>query len=246
MFLKVADQPKKSRLSILLAVLVLLALFIPAFIAKPAKAQEGVIVIHNPVLTYGSRITVSLAGYNPGEKIALWVTLPDSSVASWGYVNATAAGTVVQYTNPDYYVGGRPEDYYKGATAGTPGTWVFTARGSVSGLTLSANFTLQAPTLVADGIVLNKSVLFLFTGRNWFPGEKVTFWVTYGNGVGVNFPSLAGHSVSYVWAKGDGSLSASPDDGNILISPNTTPGLLRVTASGNKSGFLSIAEFTAR
>jgi hypothetical protein len=218
---------KRTQLRIFFLVLIGLALLMPAFMLKPAKAQSGTLTINTPSISYGQRLSFSATGLTAGEKVSIWVSDPAGKAYSYGFVNADNLGNVTNFS-PAYVV-----------TAGTTGTWSLTIQGLTSSLTGFVNFTLRTPTLDAAAITVgDQIILFLVGGAYWNPGEKVDFWVTGPKGEVIgSFPSIKGHTVRYIWATNLGNLPKSPDDGNLLAVAyvGSAPEFFNITAYGNIS-----------
>jgi hypothetical protein len=224
---------KKIQLGLFFLLLLGLTLLLPLFRATAANAQTqtGTLTINTPDLAFGQKLSFNADGLSAGEKVAIWVSDPAGNAYSYGFVNASAAGEVINFS-PNYVI-----------TSGTPGTWSLTIQGLTSGLTGFVNFTLRAPTLNASAInVGDRIILFLLGGAYWNPGEKVDFWITGPGGEVVgNFPSAKGHTVSYIWATNLGTLPKSPDEGN-LLAVGTTGSIpsFTITAYGNTSKYTAI------
>lgn len=146
---------------------------------RGAAPTEGTRLTFTPA-TAKQLDTVDLAatGFQAGEKVSLWVTLPDGSVIGLGEASADSAGSV-------------------GSSIFLPaalpvGRHYFTARGLTSGNTAITPFVLQygnglnvpGARLAADiGRAPQRSLLLLnITGENFLPSESISFWLTLPNG----------------------------------------------------------------
>lgn len=82
----------------------------------------------------GTAFAVTLVGFRPGEKVSIWLTLPDQSVIpAPEFGEADSSGVA-------YLFGASP--FYVNTTEGLPGVWALTGVGESSGNTAIAYFTV--------------------------------------------------------------------------------------------------------
>jgi len=181
-----------------LVLTLVMSLFLTVFAVAPVKAAGAVLVVDNPVIAYGQPVSLSGAGFAPGEKIAIWSTDPQGLAETLGYLNASSAGDFTKYVAKDYYDVSTP-----------PGVQRITVQGLTSGVKAYATYTLLTPIVRAIGTDQGSGITAVtFAGAFWFPGEKVSYWITDAAGA-VYIKGAQG----YVWADTNGFLPASPDDG---------------------------------
>jgi hypothetical protein len=200
--LSLTERPRQISFKAKLAFMVLtliMSLFLAVFTVVPAKAADATLVVDNPVVALGQQISISGSGFAAGEKIAIWVTGPDDDVSSLDYLNANGAGIFTTF---------KPEAV---PVTAPPGVHTVTVQGLTSGTKAYATFTLLRPRVVGITADLGNGVTAItYIGYYWYPGEKVSYWVTDGAG---DVYTTGGKAEGYVWATTNGVIPASPDDG---------------------------------
>lgn len=187
-----------------------------------AVAQGATLTVSPPVATQGSTFTFALSGFQPGERVALWQTLPDSSVRPHRalIVNETGAATVRLLIDAGYPVG----------------IHRLTAAGQQSTLQTVVQFELTAGDAIAplpgDALLISlpeqvrRGATLLLVGDGFQAGETISFWVTFSDGVVVPI---------YTGITADGTFAAT------VGTADWPTGQHRITAFGNTSRERAIA-----
>jgi len=200
--LSLTERPRQISFKAKLAFMVftlIMSLFLAVFTVIPASAASATLVVDNPVVAYGQQVSLSGTGFTGGEKIAIWVTGPDGGVSSLQYLNASNGGI---------FTGFKPVAV---PVSAPPGVHTVTVQGLTSGTKAYATFTLLRPRVVGVTSDLGEGVTAVtYVGFFWYPGEKVSYWVTDGAG---DVYTTRGQAEGYIWADTNGAIPASPDNG---------------------------------
>jgi hypothetical protein len=211
-----------------------------SFTALQANADAG-ITVTNPTLRLSEVPVISGTGYTPNERVDLWLTAPDSSVKSYGYVYADNTGN---FSGFSYTPSTTDETWSEIAALSTnmAGTWYVTARGDTSAAQSIASFTVIGATLSASVTNTNGTLeTITYSGENYFAGENVSLWLTDSTGKVL--------SLGNAYATAFGTLPSLVDnDGNLITTltfDNTgLTGPLWITAHGNGSNQEVYTEIT--
>ncbi len=220
---------RKTKLLLLAAVFgLLLSLFLMAFNAPTARAAGFSVDTKN--IRFGQQISVSGSGFSPNEPVAIWDTDSSGVAATLGRLFADNLGNFSGFS-PVYKYGSTGED--------APGTIAVTAKGINSGTTLTDTFTLAKPTLSSNAVSVavdgTPLVISTFAGNNYYPGEKISIWITDGAG------KVLG--LGYCNADGGGKMPNDPISGLFFAG---TPGAYKLSVNGNTSGQTIVADLIAR
>lgn len=212
----------KNKLSLFLVVALFSLALLGLTTVKPAAAAtSGQISVNNSAVGLGKHVSLNGSGFLPGEQVAVWLTSPNGDAFSYGRVYAYD-GTFSGYTNS-----------WSDDALIYPGTWQVTAQGLTSGEQAYASFTMVHPSLrawtTAIGNGMNEITI---DTANWYPGERMTLWVT----------DMSGNVayVGYAWVYRDGSVI----DGK-SFDVALAPGMYRLTAYGHTSGVTTVTTFSA-
>lgn len=188
--------------------------------AKPASASTiASLSIGDRAVSFGERKVFSGSGFQAGERVALWLTSPTGVVISLGSTFARRDGTFANFS-PNFTL----------RAPSVPGTWFVTARGVTSGSQNIQTFTLLSPTLGATATMgANNQVIIRFNGANYHPNERVSLWVTDGNG--------RAFAINGAWTTRGGALPAH----NQQWSFQATSGPYWLSAYGPLSGQTVVA-----
>jgi hypothetical protein len=171
-----ALTPSASRAVRLLlgAALLLLA---AAFSYASRAAPESTLSTSTPSVPQETSVTLNGAGFEPGEPVAFWQTLPDFTVYSLGELSADASGAFALsvFLGQELPVGRH----------------TITARGMLSGREeyLDVELTLahgpeptQPSTLEATPFVERQGATITLRGTGFGAGEQVALWGRYPDG----------------------------------------------------------------
>jgi hypothetical protein len=208
-----------------------------SFTALQANAAAG-ITVTNSTLRLSEVPVINGTGYTPNERVDLWLTAPDSSVRTYGYLFADNTGS---FSGFSYSPSTTDESWSEIAALSTnmAGTWYVTARGDTSTTQSIASFTVIGATLTASVSNTNGTLeTITYGGENYFAGENVSMWLTDSTGKVL--------SLGDAFATAFGTLPSLVDnDGNLITTltfDNTgLTGPLWMTVHGNGSGQTVIA-----
>jgi len=220
----------RLKAKLLLTTMALLFSLSSIFVAIPSASAAG-ISMSKSNYRLGESLIVSGTGFATGEKIALWLTGPSGNAYAAQYLNASSGGTFENFP-----VGGGNTDGNNIVVVSGSGTWYLTAKGLTSGTTAITNFSVRAPTLVAQGVTIGNVLLIFFAGNSWYPNEKVTLWASGADGKAV--------SGGYTWADGNGSIPDVTVPG-LSYTFTGSSGDFALTAQGSVSGYRAISVFSA-
>lgn len=208
-----------------------------SFTALQANAAAG-ITVTDTTLRLSEVPSVSGTGYTPNERVDLWLTAPDSTVKTYGYVFADNSGNFSDFTYmPD--TTGDSWSQIASMSTNMAGTWYVTARGDTSGASSIASFNVIGATLTASLTNLNGTLeTITYSGENYFAGENVSLWLTDSTGKVL--------SLGNAYATASGTLPSLTDNSGDLITTLTfdntgLTGPLWITAHGNGSDQTVIA-----
>lgn len=212
----------KDKLRLLAVVMLFSAVLLGLTAAKPVSAAaNSQISVNNPAVAFGKHVSLNGSGFMAGEQVAVWLTSPNGNAFSYGRVYAYD-GTFSGYTNS-----------WADDALIYPGTWTVTAQGLTSGEKAYSRFNMVRPSLQAwDTAMGNGMGEITIDASNWYPGERMTLWVT----------DMSGNVayVGYAWVYRDGSVI----DGK-SFDVSLAAGTYRLTAYGNTSGATMVTSFTA-
>jgi hypothetical protein len=211
-------------------------LFVVSSWTTHASHQPGAVSLEVPAgMGYqNDYVSVSLHGYQPGESVTLWQTLPDGTVHPLHdvYVHNDGSATETIFMEPSLPIG-------KHAISG---------RGNLSGEVAIVEFSLAAPSVEPDAAVTlsvtssgtrenNVGKLkhyFICQGSGYVANEPVSFWLTA--------PDGSVHDLDIVSADQEGKVSYQ-----FALDTPVMGGEHRVTGYGRTSertavGSVSVAQ----
>jgi len=125
-------------------------------------------------------VTLTGAGFTPGELVSVWITYPDYRVFGVAELQTNGDGAFSYPYLPDFL----------GASFTPTGAYTYTARGQESGREVYASISVAigaAPgpsagvTLTAEPGRDQQGSYFVFRGSGYSSGEEVALWLRYPN-----------------------------------------------------------------
>ncbi len=233
---------KKVSLMIVLALLLSVsASFLASAVSVQAATTPSISVTYSTIRA-GVLPEVNATGFVAGERIDLWLSTPTGIAYEYGFTYAANDGTFSEYTHEMKVEDGDSAAVTKIKNIDLVGQWAITARGVQSNTQASTGFVVASATLQATYLsTYQGQITATFNGSNFYPGERISLWVT--DSTGKVIPA------GYSEANKVGQIPAlDPDRDESITSPENVfsfegaTGPYLVTAYGNTSGQTAIAQ----
>lgn len=173
-------------------------------------------------------VTLTGAGFEPGERVSVWITYPDYRVYGVAELETNSEGAFSYPYLPDFL----------GATFTPTGAYTYTAHGQSSGREVyaSINVSIGAGAGPSTGVSLvaepgrdAQGSYFAFGGAGYAASETVALWLRY--------PDNTVADLGRTRAGSDGTIS------HLIYVSGAPVGHYALTARGLSSGANGIAEF---
>ncbi|MEF3275591.1 MAG: hypothetical protein K6356_14575 [Chloroflexus sp.] len=193
-------------------------------VAPAAGVSGAQLTVDRPIQAQGATFTFRGSGYQPGERVAIWLRYPNNAVADLDTRTADSNGQIGLVIASD----------------GIPiGRYALTARGLQSGVNGIVDFEVlvgdnlrprgNAELTVGPGSTRQRSAVVV-RGSGFLPGEVITVWAT--------LPNYATEWLGDVTATTEGTFATE-----LYLSERNPAGRYAISAYGNRSERRAVAEY---